>query len=94
MNNYLPASPLETAGANFLQSPSAMVLVFLLGVLVFLFLVALIYRRYVRSHYKIPVKYQQRILLVTVPKEAAGAKDQAVTVEKTKELIAAAESLW
>ncbi|MDD5289679.1 MAG: type IV secretion system DNA-binding domain-containing protein [Patescibacteria group bacterium] len=80
MPNYLPSSPLEP---NLLSNPSFAVFLFLLGILVLIFVALLIYRNYLRRHYKIPAKYQPAVLLITVPKEAAGDKNQSGNLTET-----------
>jgi hypothetical protein len=92
MNTYLPAPSLET---NLLSNPSFAVFLFLLGILAIIFVALLIYRNYLRRHYKIPAKYQPVVLLVTVPKDTAGDKNQTGNpAEIMRSQISLAENLF
>jgi hypothetical protein len=91
---YTPTSPFAAAGSGLTASPSFMVFLFLAGILAIIFVALLIYRSYLRRHYKIPAKYQPVVLLITVPKEAAGDKNSASSpTEIMRSQIAWAEGL-
>ncbi len=96
MSPYVPNSPLELAGQSFFNSPSFYVGLFLMA-FVFLAVVFLfIYRAHARRNYKLPAKYHQVVLLVSMPKEALSDKEggNVNSIEKIREQISWAENLW
>ncbi len=85
------------SSASVFSNPIFMVGLFLMAILMAILIAVYIWRYFLRKGYKLPPEFKKVILLVSVPKEAGGAKNEAEqgnTAQKIQEQISWAENLW
>ncbi|MBI4262588.1 type IV secretion system DNA-binding domain-containing protein [Candidatus Uhrbacteria bacterium] len=84
---------------SLLENPIVIAVLASIGGFLVLWIALLVIRFFLRRTYRLPIAFQLKIFLVTVPKEAAKGKQEEeqrgiVTIEQIRERLGAAESLF